>query len=76
MVFLLQYDRSTGRLCRFDAFDDAMRTDAERARLALELENPPGSVEVVVLEAESEEALKRTHRRYFESPTELLTHST
>ena len=76
MVFLIQYDRSTGTLRVFEPFDDAQRGEAERARLALELENRPGSTEVVVLEAASEEALRRTHRRYFESPTDLLTPST
>ncbi len=31
--------------------------------------------EVVILEAESEEALRRTHRRYFENLSELATPS-
>jgi hypothetical protein len=74
MIFLIEYYRSQGRIVTFRTFDDAARRDAEDARLQLELElNRLGTErEVVLLEAASEEALRRTHRRYFESLSELV----
>jgi hypothetical protein len=54
-------------------FDDSERQLAEDARLTLELELHRLGIEkeVVLLEAASEEALRRTHRRYFLDLTEL-----
>ena len=50
---------------------------AAGARLELEIRLNRDNVdhEVVLLEAHSEEALRRTHRRYFENLTELATPS-
>jgi hypothetical protein len=74
MIFLIEYDRGQGRIVTFKAFDDSDRQQAEDFRLQLELElNRLGSErEVVLLEAASEEALRRTHRRYFEDLSELV----
>lgn len=74
MVFLIEYDRSRGRLVTFREFDDSERKKAEDTRLQLEIElNRLGTErEVVLLEAATEEALRRTHRRYFEDLTELV----
>ena len=74
MIFLIEYDRSQGRIITFRAFDDSARREAEDSRLQLELElNRRGTErEVVLLEATSEEALRRTHRRYFEDLAELV----
>jgi hypothetical protein len=68
MRFLIEYDRDRGQLVTFRAFDDAEKQKAEDVRLAMELElNRCGTQhEVVLLEAASEAALRRTHRRYFE----------
>ena len=68
MIFLIEYDRSQGRIVTFRAFADLDRRKAEDSRLQLELElNRLGTErEVVLLEAATEEALRRTHRRYFE----------
>ncbi len=68
MLFLIEYDRSTGRLVRLEPFAAAARTRAEDERLDLELALDRQGIEreVVVLEAEDEQALRRTHRRYFE----------
>lgn len=73
MVFLIEYDRERGRLVSFKSF--AASNGAEESRLQLELELNLKGVknEVVLLEAENEEALRRTHRRYFEDLTELST---
>lgn len=74
MIFLIEYDRSQGRIVTFEAFEDSARREAEDSRLQLELElNRLGTErEVVLLEAASEEALRRTHRRYFEDLSELV----
>jgi len=74
MIFLIEYDRSSGQLVRIESFPEPERQDAESARLELELElNRLGrDHEVVVLEAASEAALRRTHRRYFENLSELM----
>jgi hypothetical protein len=74
MIFLIEYDRSQGRIVTFETFDDSARQKAEDSRLQLELElNRRGTErEVVLLEAASEGALRRTHRRYFEDLSELV----
>lgn len=68
MIFLIEYDRRKG-LINLTTFDDSERSNAENRRLQIELDlNRRGlGCEVVLLEAVSEEALRRTHRRYFES---------
>ena len=74
MIFLIEYNRPEGRLLTFREFEGSQWREAEDARLALELDlNRQGSDhEVVLLEAESEEALRRTHGRYFYTLRELL----
>lgn len=73
MLFLIEYDRPRGEVVSFRAFDDAQREEAADTRLELELAlNRLGiEREVVLLEAASEAALRRTHRRYFETLEEL-----
>ncbi|HKQ61718.1 MAG TPA: hypothetical protein VJS92_10520 [Candidatus Polarisedimenticolaceae bacterium] len=73
MIFLVEYDRKQGQLLRLDTFDDSGRLKAEEARHTLEQELQRRGVqhEVVLLEAASEEALRKTHRRYFATATEL-----
>jgi hypothetical protein len=75
MVFLIEYDRERGRMVSIKSFSNSNGERAEESRLQLELELNLKGVknEVVLLEAESEEALRRTHRRYFEDLTELAT---
>lgn len=74
MIFLIEYDRSRGSIVSFREFDNSERQQAEEARLQMELElNRAGTErEVVLLEAATEEALRRTHRRYFEDLAELV----
>jgi hypothetical protein len=75
MIFLLDYNRTSGLLISIREFDDAMRAAAEQSRLDLEVSNLQRGVshEVVLLEATAEADLKRTHRRYFEDLGELTT---
>ncbi|HZG52307.1 MAG TPA: hypothetical protein VEZ40_09230 [Pyrinomonadaceae bacterium] len=74
MIFLIEYDRRRGELITFRSFADSERRNAEEARLDMELKlHRVGTEhEVVILEAATEEALRRTHRRYFESLSELV----
>jgi hypothetical protein len=69
MIFLLEYDRNSGKLIAQATFTDSLRPEAESARLALELRNLEHGIEheVVLLDAASEEKLRVTHKRYFES---------
>jgi hypothetical protein len=74
MIFLIEYNRSKGRIVTFRDFDDSQRLKAEDARLEIELDLKRKGIEheVVLLEAESEDALRRTHRRYFEDLRQIL----
>jgi hypothetical protein len=68
--FLLVYDRDAGTLVRTRSF--ANRANAMKARFLAEAEfRDRREVEVVVLDAESKEALVHTHGRYFLGLTEL-----
>ncbi len=73
MIFLLEYDRAKGSVIRLDSFPDDRRRDAEGRRLDLELDRLKKGLEseIVLLDAVNEGALRRTHRRYFESLGEL-----
>lgn len=77
MLFLIEYDRDSGKMITFRTYDDSERETAESSRLELELElNRRGvECEVVILEATNEQAVRRTLRRYFENLEELLTPS-
>ena len=74
MLFLIEYDRTRGEIVTFREFEGEESRSAEQARLEMELDLNRRGVEreVVLLEAENEQALRRTHRRYFESLTELV----
>lgn len=75
MIFLIEYNRSDGRIITLETFEDSKRLSAEDTRLEMELRLNRLGVEheIVILEAESEEALRRTHRRYFEDLAELVS---
>ena len=74
MLFLIEYDRKRGKIVTFRSFHDSEREDANHSRLEKELELHRRGVEreVVILEAPTEAAVRRTHRRYFESLRELV----
>jgi len=73
MIFLIEYDRNREHLVSLKRFNQTERRDAEGARLELELRLNSRGIghEVVLLEAASEDALRKTHRRYFETLSEL-----
>jgi hypothetical protein len=73
MLFLIEYDRALASVAKITSFEDSERELAETARLNLELKLHRQGIdrEVVLLEAASKEALRITHRRYFEDLAEL-----
>ena len=74
MIYLVHYDRKKATLVDFLTYADEQRQEAERARLDRELAQlrQPGEFEIILLEADSEQAVRHTHRRYFETLEELL----
>ncbi len=74
MIFLIEYNRNEGKKVTFKTFDSSERKAAEVARLKLELTLNSRGIdnEVVLLEANSETALRKTHRRYFENLGHLV----
>lgn len=71
--FLLIYERSTGRLLEQRTYAEGEEVRAQKDRFARELqERERPDIEVVLLGAESLDALKKTHGRYFKTMRELL----
>ena len=72
--FVVVYDRSTGMLVSIEQFDKDRIENARTVRASLEIaRRSEPEIEVVLLGADSEETLRRTHSRYFESPSELAS---
>ena len=68
MIFLIEYDPAQGTILQLKEFLSDALSEANTSRLSLELERMQSNVrsEIVILEADSEEHLRKTHRRYFE----------
>jgi hypothetical protein len=71
MLFLIEYDRTQGRLVSIREFADSETAETARIDLELKLNRSGVDREVVLLEAASQQALRKTHRRYFEDLSEL-----
>lgn len=74
MIFLIEYSRGDGRIISLTRFNESDRLAAAAQRLAIEVDlNRQGVMdhEVLLLEAEDEEALRFTHGRYFWNLEEL-----
>ena len=67
MIYLIDYDWKQGRLVSLSRYAETDRVAAQDARLRLELDlfDSNQEREVVLLQADSEAALRQTHRRYF-----------
>ena len=67
MIFVVAYDRKRGKVLSLRSFEARRREAAHKLRRRLELETAErrSDVEVVILEAPTEAALRRTHGRYF-----------
>jgi hypothetical protein len=74
VIFLVEYNRKLGKLIQVRDFRNEQRHDADDVRLDLELDLAQRQVdhEVVLLEAESRDALRQTHKRYFNDLQQLL----
>lgn len=74
MIFLIEYDRSKGKIVTIKSFQDSEKSYAEKSRLSVELDlrREKTEHEVVLLEAADEIALHRTHRRYFEDISQIV----
>ena len=74
MIFLIEYDRSKGLLVSYSPFKDRDRREAEVRRLEAELANKEKGInyETVLLEAATEDHLKRSHQRYFAKASEII----
>jgi hypothetical protein len=70
MHFLVIYDRHEGRLLHVADHDTADSALSARFEAERKFRNRP-DVEVVVLGADSREALHRTHSRYFKGVRQL-----
>jgi hypothetical protein len=72
--WLVVYQRSTGKVRAFERIEDL--AEAMRRRRLYEQDKSDiadsSDIEVVVLRAETEADLRRTHGRYFRRPEELL----
>lgn len=68
-LFLLRYDRRHGELLSIAEFGGSDFPAANKELLRAETANP--ELEVVLLQAESEEQLRKTHGRYFGEFREL-----
>jgi hypothetical protein len=76
MIFILEYNRSLGKIISFQSFDDSEWKRTEELRFERELELFRAGIvntEVVLLQAASEQVVRRTHRRYFEDLEQLAT---
>jgi len=74
---VIEYNRSQGRIITCRTFAEREREDSANARLEIELDLNRRGVdhEVVLLEAESVQALRLTHRRYFEDASQIVRSS-
>lgn len=74
MIYLIDYDRRAGRLLSTTPFSEERREEAQNLRLEIELSLARQGIdrEVILLEAANENALRRTHRRYFEDLAALV----
>jgi hypothetical protein len=74
MIYLIEYNRPEGRLVTFKVFAESERSKAQDLRFEIELDLNRRKIdhEVVLLQAESEAALRRTHGRYFYDAQQLL----
>lgn len=75
MIYLIHYNRTAGRTESLREFSDKDRTLASTAKLDLEISLlcQKDGHEVVLLEASTQEDLRKTHRRYFESLADMKT---
>lgn len=74
MLFLIEYDRLRGEIVSMTTYANEQRDHAHDARLQMELRlrREVAKREVVIMEAANEDALRKTHARYFKSAQALV----
>ena len=76
MIFLIYYQRDTGTLLEITEFKPEDRQKAEDIRLESELsaiEISNFKIEILLLEADSLDDLKKTHQRYFSTVQQIAS---
>jgi len=75
MIFLIKYSRKEGIILSMKAYQESDRHVAENDRLNMEISLVHIGLdnEVVLLEANNESDLRKTHRRYFENIREIAS---
>lgn len=76
MIFLIHYNRATLSLVSIESFESRDLASTEKLKKEIELLTSSSGQEVVLLESESEESLRRTHRRYFETLNDIKSRET
>lgn len=73
MLFLIHYNRPKGSLVSIQEFSEKDMVGASKAKMELEISLLVSGFgqEVVLLEADSREDLRKTHRRYFDTLQEM-----
>ncbi len=68
MIFLIEYDRRNAKLLHLQRYADDQRLAAQNDRIEREVVANRLQLirEIVLLEAESEDTIRKTHARYFE----------
>ncbi len=76
--FLIEYSRQEGVLVKFEKFSNLHQKEAQQKRFDLELDLNRKKIahEVVILESASEESLRKSHRRYFDSLENFISSPT
>jgi hypothetical protein len=72
-LFLIEYDRERQMVLRETEFSivELARAHSERTNLEVEALASGRTTEIVLLRAESHEALFETHERYFHTPQQM-----
>jgi hypothetical protein len=73
MLFLIEYARSEGKVVKLNSFTDSERAEAQKQKFDIELSLNRSGIEheVVLLDAIDEDAIRRTHRRYFQDLSQI-----
>lgn len=74
MIFLVEYKRTSNDPAKLTEFANDRIEEAQNKRLELELAALARGedVEIVLLEAQNQAAIRKTHRRYFESLEQFI----
>lgn len=76
MLMLIDYDRKRGRIAEVQRLDKSQRAYAHEYRVRKSVEymqaGTMGDHEVVILEAPTEDHIRRSHARYFQTLEELV----